>query len=365
MIALLALLAWLYLTFLHGKFWQAGPILLPATPNSAPPVAIVVPARDEAETIAPVIASLLAQDYDGRFRVVLVDDNSTDGTGDIARALPGAERLTVITGAERPPGWAGKLWAVSQGVAASDEELVLLTDADITHDPRHLATLVSKLDASGVDMVSEMVALRCVDVPERALIPAFVYFFAMLYPFARVNDPTSDVAGAAGGTVLIRRGALERIGGIAAIKGDLIDDCALAAKVKQGGRIWLGHSMLARSIRPYPHWRDVWKMIARSAYVQLKLSPWLLAASTLGMALVFLAPPLAAVKGEWAGALAWAIMAATFLPTLRRFGLSLAWAPLLPAIAVFYMAATIGSAVDHHRGRGVVWKNRAYTETAL
>jgi len=364
MIAALALLAWIYLAFLHGRFWQKGPILPPARPIALPSVAIVVPARDEAESIAPVIASLLAQEYEGQFRVILVDDNSTDGTGDIARRLPGAERLRVITGAQRPSGWAGKLWAVSQGVAASDEELVLLTDADITHDPRHLATLVTKLTTAKLDMVSEMVELRCIDFAERALIPAFVYFFAMLYPFARVNDPTSAVAGAAGGTVLIRRTALARIGGIAAIKGDLIDDCALAAKVKPGGRIWLGHSMLARSIRPYPDWRDVWKMIARSAYVQLKLSPWLLAASTLGMALVFLVPPIAALRGDWVGILAWAIMSMTFLPSLRRFGLSPAWAPLLPVIALFYMAATIGSAIDHHRGRGVVWKNRAYTESA-
>jgi hopene-associated glycosyltransferase HpnB len=365
MFAILALLAWLYLAFLHGRFWQKGPILAPAYPKHCPPVTIVVPARDEADSITASITSLLAQDYAGAFRIVLVDDNSTDATAVIARALPGNQRLTVITGVERPNGWAGKLWAVSQGIAATNDELVLLTDADITHDSRHLSTLVAKMERSGVDMVSEMVALRCEDWAERALIPAFVYFFAMLYPFAWVADPTRATAGAAGGTVLIRRTALERIGGIAAIKGDLIDDCALAAKVKPGGRIWLGHSMLARSIRPYPHPRDVWKMIARSAYVQLKLSPWLLAASTLGMFIMFLAPPLLTLHGSWLGALGWAIMAATFVPTLRRFGLSLIWAPLLPAIALFYMAATLGSAWDHHRGRGVVWKSRAYSETSI
>ena len=363
MIAFLALLAWLYLVFLHGKFWQKGPILTPASPVLLPSVAIVVPARDEAESIGAAISSLLAQDYAGRFRVVLVDDNSTDDTGNIARNLSGADRLTVITGAPRPPGWAGKLWAVSQGVAASEEELVFLTDADIVHDRRHLTALVAKLTASKLEMVSEMVELRCIEWAERALIPAFVYFFAMLYPFNWVNDPTRATAGAAGGTILIRRRALERAGGIEAIKGELIDDCALAARVKPTGRIWLGHSQLAQSIRPYPDWRDVWKMIARSAYVQLKLSPWLLAASTLGMALVFLAPPLAALHGHWAGWLAWAMMSATFVPTLQRFGLSPVWAPLLPLIALFYMAATISSAYDHHRGRGVVWKSRAYTES--
>ncbi len=361
-LAILALLAWLYLATLHGRFWQAGPILPAAAPVLHPPVAIVVPARDEADGIAASIGSLLAQNYAGPFRVVLVDDNSTDDTAAIARALPGADRLTVIDGKARPSGWAGKLWAVHQGVAATEDELVLLTDADIVHDPRHLSSLVAKLQATRVDMVSEMVALRCESWAERALIPAFVYFFALLYPFAWVNDGQRATAAAAGGTVLIRRAALDRIGGIAAISGALIDDVALATKVKVGGRIWLGHSALARSVRPYPHMIDVWRMVARSAYVQLKLSPVLLVGSTLGMAVLFLAPVLAAVHGSWIGWAAWAIMAGTFWPTLRRFGLSPFWAPCLPAIAVFYMAATLGSALDHHRGRGVVWKNRAYTE---
>jgi hypothetical protein len=187
-----------------------------------------------------------------------------------------------------------------------------------------------------------------------------VYFFALLYPFAWVNDGLRATAAAAGGTVLIRRTALARIGGIAAISGALIDDVALAAKVKIGGRIWLGHSALARSVRPYPGWRDVWRMIARSAYVQLRLSPVRLVLSTLGLALLFVVP----VIGGWIGLAAWAIMAASFWPTLRRFGLSPVWAVFLPAIALFYMAATIGSALDHHRGRGVVWKNRAYTEAS-
>lgn len=362
MLAWLALLAWLYLAVLHGRFWQSGPSLAPAAPVVHPPVAIVVPARDEAEGIAASISSLLGQTYQGPFHVVLVDDNSTDGTAAIARALPGAGRLTVIDGAARPRGWAGKLWAVHQGVAATDAELLLLTDADIVHDPRHLATLVAELLARRVDMVSEMVALRCESFAERALIPAFVYFFALLYPFAWVNDGQRATAAAAGGTVLIRRSALARIGGIAAISGALIDDCALAAKVKQGGRIWLGHSQLAKSVRPYPDFASVWRMVARSAYVQLKLSPLWLLGSTLGMALLFLVPVAAALSGAWAGMAAWLILSATFLPTLRRFGLSVLWAPLLPAIAVFYMAATLGSAWDHHRGRGVVWKSRAYTE---
>jgi hopene-associated glycosyltransferase HpnB len=363
-LAAIALLAWLYLVFLHGRFWRNGERLAPMRPAHAPDLAVVVPARDEADMIAPVIASLLAQDYPGQLRVVLVDDNSTDGTGDIARALPGAEgRLTVLTGEPRPPGWAGKLWAVHQGIAATTEPFILLTDADITHDPAHVATLVAQAQRTGVDMVSEMVELNCESFAERALIPAFVYLFALLYPFARSNNPRRRTAAAAGGTVLIRRRALERIGGIEAIGGALIDDVTLAGKVKQGGRIWLGHSRLARSIRPYPGFADVWRMVARSAYVQLRYSPVLLALTTLGLGLVFLLPPLAALLGHSRiGLGAWALMAASFLPTLRRFRLSPLWAPALPLIAAFYMAATIGAAVDHHRGRGVVWKSRAYTE---
>ena len=361
MLAGLMLVVWVYLLFLHGRFWHSGPELRPMLPANAPPVAVIVPARDEAETITASLGSLLAQDYPGRLSVVLVDDGSSDGTADIAARLRG---LTIIAGGPRPVGWAGKLWALNQGIAATDAEFILLTDADITHDPRHVATLVAQADRHGLDMVSEMVALNCASLAERALIPAFVYFFQLLYPFAKVNDPMSAVAGAAGGTILIRRRALSRIGGIGAIQGALIDDCALAAKVKPGGRIWLGHSGLARSIRPYPDFADIWRMVARSAYVQLRLSPWLLVASTLGLALIFLLPPwLVLFADGWvrgAGFLAWLGMAASFLPTLTRYRQPFWWAPLLPAIALFYMAATIGSAINHHRGRGVVWKRRSY-----
>jgi hopene-associated glycosyltransferase HpnB len=364
MIAAASLLAWLWLLALHGRFWQSGPALAPMRPRHAPPIAIVVPARDEAEGIAASIGSLLAQDYPGPFRVVLVDDGSTDGTAAIARALPGADRLTIIPGAPRPAGWAGKLWAVHQGVAATDEPLILLTDADIAHDPAHLATLVAQQERTGCDLVSEMVRLNTASLAERALIPAFVYFFQLLYPFARVNDPLRATAAAAGGTVLVTRTALARIGGIAAIADRLIDDCALATKVKQGGRIWLGHSDLARSIRPYPGVASIWAMVARSAYVQLRHSPLLLAGTLLGLALVFLAPPAYALAGEGAarlaGLLAWTGMAASFLPTLRRYGASRLWTPLLPLVALFYMAATLGAAWRHHSGRGVAWKGRAY-----
>jgi hopene-associated glycosyltransferase HpnB len=370
-VAVLALLAWLYLALLHGGWWQTQPVLCPAAPDAdasaaAPPLVVVVPARDEALTIAAAIGSLLAQDYPGNLRVVLVDDESTDDTAGIARALPDAGRLTVLRGTRRPPGWAGKLWAVSQGIAASDEALILLTDADIVHEPAHASSLLAAMRAGGLGMISGMVALRCDSMAERALIPAFVHFFQMLYPFRWVNDRRRRTAAAAGGTILIRREALVAVGGIEAISGALIDDVALAGAVKPHAPIALLHTDLARSIRPYPSWRDIGRMIARSAYVQLGNSPLLLAGTLLGLALVFLAPPALALAGHGAarlmGLIAWLLMAATYLPSLLRYRRSWLWAPLLPLVAVFYIGATIAAALAHHRGHGVRWKSRTYTD---
>ena len=380
-LAVLTLAIWVWLILAHGRFWQAGPVLRPisadrdAAPGGAwPAVSIVIPARDEAEQVAACVGSLLAQDYRGDFRIVLVDDRSSDGTGAIVRGLgAGSNRLTVLDGADRPAGWSGKLWAVQQGVAEAlrdtpDESgYVLLCDADIVHDPRHLTTLVEKAERDQLDQVSEMVALNCESAAERALVPAFVFFFQLLYPFARVNRPGARTAAAAGGTVLIRRSALDRIGGIASLRGALIDDVTLATRVKRsGGTIWLGHSMLARSVRPYPGAADVWRMVARTAYVQLRFSPLLLAGTVLGMIVVWIAPVLTLLAGHgparWVGGAAWLLSTGSFLPTLRRFRLNPAWALLLPLIGLFYTGATIGSAIDHHRGRGVVWKSRAYRD---
>lgn len=387
-------LIWLYLLLGHGRFWLSGPELPAASPVSTPAidpsaareaapavtlavppkVAIVVPARDEAPVIEPTLRSLVAQDYAGPFHIILVDDGSSDGTGTIARSLlhspardaqaPGPH-LTVLTGTPRPPGWSGKLWAVVQGVAeAGDADLLLLTDADIVHQPGHLAALVAHQRNTGCDLVSEMVALRCRSLAERALIPAFVFFFQLLYPFYWVNNSQRPTAAAAGGTILLRREALARIGGIEAVRGKLIDDVALAAAVKQGGRIWLGHSTLARSVRPYPGFADIWRMVARTAYVQLRFSPFLLVGTTLAMTLVCLLPPAAALfahgAARWFGLAAWAMLSASYLPTLARYRRLLLWAPLLPLVAAFYMAATLGSALNHYRGHGVAWKGRAY-----
>jgi hopene-associated glycosyltransferase HpnB len=366
-LAIVALLIWIYLLFAHGTFWQAGPVLPLARPAATPAVAVVIPARDEARLIEATLRSLLAQDYAGTMRIIVTDDNSTDRTGDIARAI-GDPRLTVLTGAPRPAGWSGKLWAVHQGVAAAGEAgLLLLTDADIVHEPAHLSCLVAHIERNHLDLVSEMVKLRCESPAERALVPAFVFFFQLLHPFAWVNDGMRATAAAAGGTILVRRRALLRIGGIESVRTALIDDVALAAAVKKGGRIWLGHADLARSVRAYPSVGDIWRMIARTAFVQLRHSWLLLVATTLAMALTWLVPPALALFGRggafWCGVIAWLILGVCYLPTLVRFARSPLWAPFLPLVAAFYMAATIGSAANHYLGRGVAWKGRAYQGT--
>ena len=356
-----ALAIWLYLYFAHGHFWVSKPELPPAVPRDCPHVDVIIPARNEAEHIAAVVASLLAQSYGGKVRLILVDDNSNDGTAESAGSAP---RLLVIRGQPKPAVWSGKLWALHQGVAASRAALLLFTDADIIHDPRHLSALVARLLDSKLDLVSEMVRLNCSSLAERALVPAFVFFFQMLYPFERVNDPSARIAAAAGGTVLIRREALQRIGGLESIKHALIDDVTLARSVKAHGAIYLGHSALAHSIRPYPHFKDLWAMIARTAFTQLRYSAALLALTVLGLMLVWLAPLVAAVCGHgWtraAGAAACALGAASYLPTLRRYGQSGLWSLALPLIALFYLAATLGSALDHWRGTGARWKSRTY-----
>lgn len=369
LLALSSLGIWLYLFFAHGRFWLSRPQLLPALPQETPQVDIIVPARDEAETIGRVIASLAAQDYRGKYGIILVDDGSSDGTAELAIAARPEEGppLRIVRAQPKPPGWSGKLWAVSQGVAHAHAPLLLFTDADIVHDPRHLATLVARLDAPRVDMVSEMVRLNCSSGAERGLVPAFVYFFQMLYPFARVNDPASRVAAAAGGTVLIRREALDRIGGIASIKGALIDDVALAKAVKREGAIYLGHSGLAASIRRYPKTADIWSMITRTAFTQLHYSALLLVLTLLGLTLVWWVPIGEAVLGHgWqraCGLAAFGLACTSYLPTLRRYRRNGAWSLALPLIALFYMAATLASALRFWRGSGARWKDRDYGST--
>jgi hopene-associated glycosyltransferase HpnB len=369
-IALLSLAIWLYLLVAHGGFWLAAERddAVPPQPRAWPDLAVVVPARDEAEVIARSIGSLLAQDYPGKLRVILVDDNSSDGTGLTARETAdrlGSDRLTLIGGAPLPRGWTGKLWAVSQGVEAAGTapEYLWLTDADIVHAPDTARSLVARAEQDGLVLNSLMADLRCESPAERAFIPAFIFFFMMLYPFARVNRPSSPVAGAAGGCVLLRREAFARAGGIAAIKDAIIDDCALGALMKKQGPIRLQLTRRSQSIRPYGGWRPIGAMVARSAYAQLDYSPLLLAGTLLGMALVYLAPPLFTLFGSGtarlAGALAWIAMAVAYQPTLRFYRRSPLWGVVLPLVSVFYVAATFMSAVHHWQGRGGMWKGRA------
>jgi hopene-associated glycosyltransferase HpnB len=361
MIALLSLCIWIYLFFARGLFWRSGPQLAPAVPTALPDVDIIIPARDEAETIGAAIVSLLAQDYAGKFRIILVDDNSSDDTSRLAGA---AANLVKIFLSSKPPGWSGKLWALSQGVAAAQAPVLLFTDADIVHDPRHLSSLVAQLLQAKVDLVSEMVRLNCTSLAERALIPAFVYFFQMLYPFAQVNDTRSTLAAAAGGTILIRRETLASIGGIEIIRSALIDDVALARAVKRTGRIFLGHSGLAASIRRYARFADIWHMISRTAFTQLRHSATLLCFTVVALMIIWLVPVWQILTDRgWPRVFALAafgLSALSYLPTLTRYGRSKVWVLALPLIAIFYMSATLASAVNFWRGRGANWKNRAY-----
>lgn len=359
------LLIWAGLILARGQFWRARVTdVMDAPPEPArwPSVTAVIPARDEADVIARSVGSLLKQDYPGDFLIMLVDDSSTDGTAAVARNLDG-DRLTILTGAPLPSGWTGKTWAVSQGIAAADHpDYLWLTDADIEHAPDALRSLVSRAEAGGLQLVSLMAQLRCETLAERMLVPAFVFFFQMLYPFDRVNQ-AEGMGAAAGGCMLVRRDALESAGGIGAIRGALIDDCAFGALIKRQGRIWLGLTDRARSIRAYDDFGSIAAMISRSAYAQLGYWPPALAGTILGLALVYGAPPLLALCGRSAGqimgAIAWVLMALSFQPILRFYRRSPLWGIALPVIAAFYAGCTLLSAWQHHRGRGGMWKGRS------
>lgn len=360
--------AWIYLLAFHGAFWRERPTPPRAEGGALPGVVAVVPARDEADVVGTAVASLLGQTYAGPFHVVLVDDHSSDGTAAAAAAGAPAARLTILAAPPLQPGWTGKLWAVAQGLEearrqAPDATYVLLTDADIEHDPDNLAELVARAEQGRLDLVSLMVRLPCRTWVERLLVPAYLFFFQMLYPFAWVRDVTRSTAAAAGGCMLVRRAALDRMGGLATIRAQVIDDCALARAVKPGGGgIWLGLADRTRSLRGYPRPGDMWRLIARSAYSQLRLSPWLLAVTVAGMGLVYLAPPLLAATGggllSAIGVGTWLAMTIVYVPTLRHCRCSPFLAPLLPAVALFYFLATLDSARRHWTGRGGAWKGR-------
>ncbi|MGY0065764.1 glycosyltransferase [Streptomyces sp. QTS137] len=374
--AVVSLAAWLWLLLGQGFFWRTDVRLPPRRePESWPSVCVVVPARDETAVLPLSLPSLLAQDYPGRAEVFLVDDGSTDGTGRLARELAdrhGGLPLTVGSPGEPPDGWTGKLWAVRHGIGlarARAPEYFLLTDADIAHAPDSLRRLVAAARTGGFDVVSQMARLRVESTWERMIVPAFVYFFAQLYPFRRIGRDGSRTAAAAGGCVLLRAKTAGRARIPDAVRQAVIDDVALARAVKAGGgRIWLGLADGVDSVRPYPRLDDLWRMVSRSAYAQLRHSAVLLAGTVAGLALVYLVPPVAVVAGlvagstpaVAAGAAAWLVMAGTYVPMLRYYRQPLWLAPLLPFTAFLYLLMTVDSAVRHHRGRGAAWKGRTY-----
>ena len=370
-LGVLPLIVWLGLVLAHGRFWTASERDdrgEPAAPARWPSVVAVVPARDEADVIAGSIGSLLAQDYPGDLRVILVDDSSSDGTAAVARAeaerLRRPGRLEVLTGEPLPAGWTGKLWAVHQGTLHAEaygSKYLWLTDADIGHAPDNLQALVARAEAGGLVLTSLMAKLHCATFAERFLIPAFVFFFQMVYPFARVNRP-GPTAAAAGGVMLADREALKRAGGIAAIRKALIDDCALGALMKNQGPIWLGLTHRATSLRPYETIGQIGRMVSRSAYAQLDYSPLKLIGVVLGMGLVYIAPIAAILFGgapAVLGLLTYLVMAISFQPMLRFYRVSPLWGLALPAIGLAYTVFTVQSAVQMWRGKGGLWKGRA------
>ncbi|MBB4981721.1 MULTISPECIES: glycosyltransferase [Streptomyces] len=372
-----SLAVWLWLLLGQGFFWRTDQRLPPERPGGGrwPRVAVVVPARDEAEVLPLSLPSLLAQDYPGIAEVFLVDDGSTDGTGRLAvelAARDGGLPLTVVSPGEPEPGWTGKLWALRHGMAlarARGPEFLLLTDADIAHEPDSLRRLVAAAVGNDLDLVSQMARLRVASFWERLVVPAFVYFFAQLYPFRWINRTRPLATAAAGGCVLLRTEAAVAADVPEAIRQAVIDDVSLARAVRRaGGRIWLGLAERVDSVRPYPGLGELWRMVARSAYAQLRHSPLLLVGTVAGLALVYLVPPVALAAGAWggdapaawAGGAAWAVMAGTYVPMLRYYRQPLWLAPLLPFTAFLYLLMTVDSAVRHYRGRGAAWKGRTY-----
>jgi hopene-associated glycosyltransferase HpnB len=414
----ISLFAWLILIIFWGKFWQTQPQIETEIPdvenniNPLPSVCAVIPARNEAALISQTLGSLLTQSYTGEFNIILVDDQSVDNTAiiakEIAEELGKENNLNVITGSSLPGNWTGKLWAMYQGIEKANScnlkpDYILLTDADIDHDKDNLWRLVSKAERDNLALASVMVKLRCENFWEKLLIPAFVFFFFKLYPPSWVNSPHHKMAGAAGGCILVKGRILEEIGGIEIIKDALIDDCALAAVVKSGvggkqelsvsdsdldnsrkgaktqrriitptftnqSNIWLGMSSLTKSDRPYENLDDIWDMVARTAFTQLKYSPLLLVGTLLGLILIYIAPPLGLITGlvldNWlmaaTGFMAWLLMSLAYLPMIRFYQCSFLYTFCLPIIALFYSFMTLDSAWRHWQGRGGAWKGRVY-----
>jgi hopene-associated glycosyltransferase HpnB len=387
-IATLSLIIWVFLLLFWGQFWQANQRLeinnidLPSYPS----ICTIIPARNEADVLPISLKSLLNQDYSGHFSIILIDDQSTDKTGEIAQNIANhlnqSDRLKVILGKPLPVGWSGKLWAMEQGIQSAKNQglspdYFLFTDADIEHHSTNLKELVTKAENENLALTSLMVLLRCDSFWEKFLIPAFVFFFQKLYPFPWVNNPQNKIAAAAGGCILIRRDRLEEIGSIPSLREALIDDCTLAQKIKglstpdNPSKIWLGLTEKTKSLRPYDSLDTIWNMIARTAYTQLNYSPLLLLGTVLGMSLVYLAAPVILLLGFYLesrnlmiiSSLTWVLMAIAYLPTLRLYKLSPLWSLSLPIIALFYNLMTIDSALRYWQGKGGGWKGRVYPQS--
>jgi hopene-associated glycosyltransferase HpnB len=386
-IATLSLIIWIFLLLFWGQFWQADQRLelnnidLPSYPS----ICAIIPARNEADVLPVSLKSLLNQDYLGQFSIILIDDQSTDKTAEVAQEIANhlnqSDRLNIISGQPLPVGWSGKLWAMEQGIQAAKSQglspdYFLFTDADIEHHSTNLKELVTKSEKENLALTSLMVLLRCDSFWEKFLIPAFVFFFQKLYPFPWVNNPQKKMAAAAGGCILLRRDRLEEIGSIPSLREALIDDCTLAQKIKglstpeNPKAIWLGLTEKTKSLRPYDSLDTIWNMIARTAYTQLNYSLLLLLGTILGMSLVYLAAPVILLLGFYlesrnliiVSSLTWVLMAIAYLPTLRLYKLSPLWSLSLPIIALFYNLMTIDSAVRHWRGKGGGWKGRVYPQ---
>jgi hopene-associated glycosyltransferase HpnB len=378
LIAWLSCIIWVYLLTARGGFWRAAQrddtrATRPADAISWPRVVAVVPARDEAEIIGESIGSLLHQDYRGSFAVIVVDDHSSDDTAAVARhaatAVGASDRVIVLPAPPLPGGWTGKLWALHHGINRAQTlpeppDYLLLTDADIRHAADTLTELVLRAVRDRTVLTSLMASLHCEKLAERAMIPAFIFFFQMLYPFAWVNRPNRPTAAAAGGCMLVDRQSLQTAGGVEAIRGELIDDCALARLLKSRGPIWLGLTRRVHSVRACTTLGEIRGMIVRSAYAQLRFSPWWLAFTTAAMLVVYGAPPILTLLGsgmpQFLGMLAWILMALAFQPTLHFYCVSPWWGVGLPAIAASYLVFTLESAYRHRRGRGGEWKGRVH-----
>jgi hopene-associated glycosyltransferase HpnB len=380
---------WLHLFFGRGWFWRVGKLDADRepleTPGEWPQVMAVVPARNEEETIGRAVAGLVKQNYPGAFFVVVVDDHSEDATAGIAQQVADesgvGERVRIVSASALAEGWTGKLWALNEGVfnggvtmsGASGTEVPAatpevptyywFTDADVEHAPDTLRRLVVRAERDKLELASLMVLLQAKTLPERALIPAFLYFFLMLYPPQWIADEELGTAGAAGGCILLRREALARIGGLQAIRGEVIDDCALAKAVKlSGGKVWMGLTRKSTSLRAYGTFGEIRDLIARTAFTQLRYSALLLTGTLAAMFLTYFAPVILLFAHDSTsrtlGFVAWLFMTLSFLPTVRFYRLSIVWTPLLPLTAVFYTYATWVSAMRYWMGKGGHWKGR-------